>query len=94
VSQRACRQPAKLKYGEGYRLLQRAMVGVREDPIPSEVRPLCLAADWLHLKLLLYAIGSGTVTNDNMQALHQQWTAHLRTFGPELGVHRTCLDGK
>lgn len=85
-----------MKYGEGYKLMQRAMTGSREGADPLEIRPLCLAADWVHLKLLLYAIGSGTVTADNMRTLHAQWAAHMRTFGQPLGAQRfiafrTCM---
>lgn len=46
---------------------------------------LCMAADWVHLKLLLYAIGSGNIGKDNVKHLHGQWRAHLRSFGAPLG---------
>lgn len=47
---------------------------------------LCMAADWVHLKMLLYAIGSGNIGHDNVKNLHSQWRAHLRSFGAPLGV--------
>lgn len=51
---------------------------------------LCQAADWVHLKMLLYAIGSGNIGSDNVKNLHSQWRAHLRSFGAPLGALLTC----
>lgn len=47
---------------------------------------LCMAADWVHLKLLLYAIGSGNIGKDNVKHLHSQWRTHMRSFGAPLGA--------
>jgi hypothetical protein len=78
-----------MKFGEAYRLLQQSLPKVRQDASPTEVRPLFMAADWIHLKLLLYAIGNGPVMVENMRNLRNQWVSHIRVFGPPLGAFGT-----
>lgn len=80
------RSTSRAKYGEAYKQLQHAMVGARATADPQEVRMLCMAADWVHLKLLLYAIGSGNIGKDNVKHLHGQWRAHMRSFGAPLSA--------
>eukprot|EP00892_Ulva_mutabilis_P008472 jgi/Ulvmu1/5998/UM026_0122.1 len=75
---------SRSKYGEAYKQLQHAMAAARSAVDPQEVRMLCMAADWVHLKMLLYAIGSGNIGQDNVKNLHSQWRAHLRSFGAPL----------
>ena len=86
---RARRQAAREKFKEAYKWLQRALDAARSKPDAFQVQPICVAADWVHFKRLLYAIGSGHVTGDNMSALHEQWASHARAFFPPLGAQRT-----
>lgn len=81
-----CRQSARARYGEAYGHLQAAMATARTACHPQEIRQLCLAADWVHLKLLLYAIGSGTIRPENVKSLHTQWKSHTRSFGAPLSA--------
>lgn len=62
------------------------MVSARAACDPQEIRQLCMAADWVHLKLLLYAIGSGALRPENVRSLHAQWRAHARSFGAPLSA--------
>jgi hypothetical protein len=57
---------------------------------PQDIRQVCMAADWVHLKLLLYASGSGAIRPENVRSLHVQWQAHLRTFGAPLRAQPSC----
>ena len=82
----ARRPAAKSKFGDAYQLLQQCLPGVRASPDILAVRPLLMAADWVHFKLLLYAIGSGSVTADNMKNLRAQWVSHVQCFGPRFGA--------
>ena len=86
TSLRACRQGARTKYNEGYRQLQRAMPAARAAANVLDLRPLLMAADWVHLKLLLYAIGSGQVTREHMAALAALWASHLLVFAAPIGA--------
>ena len=84
------RQASKAKFGNAYQLLQQALPAARARPEIAAVRPLLMAADWIHFKLLLYAIGSGSVTADNMKQLRAQWLAHVRSFGAPFGAPQAC----
>ena len=69
------------------------MASARAACDPQEIRQLCMAADWVHLKLLLYAIGSGALRPENVRSLHAQWRAHTRSFGAPLSAPpRACCD--
>jgi hypothetical protein len=85
------RQSARAKYGEAYKQLQRAVSLARDAMDPQEIRMVAMAADWVHLKLLLYAIGSGTIGPENVRSLHVQWRNHLRSFGAHLGASNPCF---
>jgi hypothetical protein len=63
------------------------MTAARRVMDPSDIRQLCMVADWMHLKLLLYAIGSDTLGVKNVEALQKQWATHMFCFGEPLGVH-------
>ena len=62
------------------------MAAARTFCDPSEIRQVCMSADWVHLKLLLYAIGSGNVGADNRRDIEKQWAAHMQCFGAALGA--------
>lgn len=81
-----CRKGARIKYTEGYRQLQLAMKAARARPDVNEVRPVCMVADLVQLKLLLYAIGSGKVDAGSVKAAMIPWWTHVQTFMAPLGM--------